>query len=108
MIKQFCEDREVVMCVDLHGHSRKKNIFMYGCTGRSKFKERIFPRLLEKASEIFSFSDCAFGMQKAKEATERIVVYKEMGIVNSYTLEASFCGADFGKHCDFHFNTEHL
>lgn len=55
MIKQFCEDREVVMVVDFHGHSRKKNIFMYGCVGRSKLKEKIFPRLLEKASEIFNF-----------------------------------------------------
>jgi hypothetical protein len=55
MIKQFCDDREVVMVVDFHGHSRKKNIFMYGCIGRSKLKEKIFPRLLEKASEIFNF-----------------------------------------------------
>ena len=30
MLKKFVEDREVVLYVDLHGHSRKKNIFMYG------------------------------------------------------------------------------
>jgi len=30
MIKKFCDDREVVLCADLHGHSRKKNMFMYG------------------------------------------------------------------------------
>ncbi|KAK3260044.1 hypothetical protein CYMTET_30984, partial [Cymbomonas tetramitiformis] len=31
MIKRLTEDREVVMFCDYHGHSRKRNIFMYGC-----------------------------------------------------------------------------
>lgn len=31
-----------------------------------------------------------------------------MGITNTYTLEASFCGADYGKYADFHFNTDLL
>ena len=110
MIKKFCEDREVVLCVDLHGHSRKKNIFMYGCSGRTgtRLKEKIFPRLLEKTSEIFSFADCNFAVQKSKETTARVVLWRELGLVNSYTMESSFCGADFGKHCDFQFNVEHL
>lgn len=108
MIRQFNEEREIVLCADFHGHSRKRNIFMYGCTGRSRLKERIFPKLLEGVSEIFSFKDCVFGIQKAKEGTARIVLYKEMGIINSYTLESSFSGASFGKYADFHFNTDHL
>jgi hypothetical protein len=108
MIRKFCEDREVIMCCDLHGHSRKKNIFMYGCTGKTKLRERIFPKLLEKKSEIFSFNDCAFGLQKSKEGTARIVMYKEMNIINSYTLESSFCGSDFGKRSDHHFTIEDL
>ena len=80
---------------------------MYGCSGRSKLRERVFPKLLERVSEIFSFKDCVFGLQKSKESTARIVLYKEVGINNSYTLESSFCGSDFGKHSDFHFSTEH-
>ena len=31
MIRRLTEDRELVMFCDFHGHSRKKNIFMYGC-----------------------------------------------------------------------------
>ena len=107
MIKKLIEDYDIVMTIDFHGHSRKKNIFMYGCSGRSRLRERIFPKLLERVSEIFSFKDCVFGLQKSKESTARIVLYKEVGINNSYTLESSFCGADFGKHSDFHFSTEH-
>lgn len=108
MIKKLTEEYDIVLSVDFHGHSRKKNIFMYGCTGRTKLKERIFPRLLERVSDIFSFKDCVFGVQKSKEATARIVLYKEFSIINSYTMESSFCGSDFGKHADFHYSTEHL
>jgi len=25
-------EREVALFVDIHGHSRKKNVFMYGCS----------------------------------------------------------------------------
>ena len=47
-------------------------------------------------------------MQKAKEATARIVIWKEMGITNTFTLEASFCGPDQGRYADYHFNIEIL
>ncbi|OMJ74656.1 hypothetical protein SteCoe_26367 [Stentor coeruleus] len=108
MVKQFTEENEIVFSCDFHGHSRKKNVFMYGCIGKNRNREKIFPKLLEKISDVFSFNDCVFGLQKAKESTARIVIYKEFGIINSFTMEASFCGADFGKHADFHFNQEHL
>ena len=35
-------------------------------------------------------------------------MWKELGITNSYTLESSFCGADYGAYADFHFNTDLL
>lgn len=34
--------------------------------------------------------------------------WKELGIQNCYTLESSFCGSDFGKYQDLHFNTNML
>jgi hypothetical protein len=36
------------------------------------------------------------------------VGWKELGITNCFTLESSFCGSDFGKHADLHFNTNML
>jgi len=63
---------------------------------------------MEKNCDIFSFSDCSFVVQKAKESTAWVVAWKEMGITNTYTLEASFCGADYGKYAAFHFNTDLL
>jgi hypothetical protein len=60
--------------------------------------------MLEKSAEVFSFIDCAFSTQKSKDGTGRVVGWKELGIQNSFTLEASFCGSDFGKYADLHFN----
>lgn len=96
MIKKFQEDRDIFLVCDLHGHSRKKNIFMYGNSGRvnDRLKERIFPSLMDKNSEIFNFADCSFAVQKAKESTARVAIWKELGITNTFTLEASFCGSD--------------
>jgi hypothetical protein len=31
MVKKMGEEREVDAFIDLHGHSCKKNVFMYGC-----------------------------------------------------------------------------
>ena len=43
-------------------------------------------------NNIFSLSDCHFGMEKCKESTARVVVFKELNIMNSFTLEVSFFG----------------
>ena len=83
---------------------------MYGNSGRvnDRLKERIFPCLMDKNCDIFNFNDCSFVVQKAKESTARVAVWKELGITNTFTLEASFCGADQGKFADYHFNVELL
>lgn len=30
-IKKLSEERDIVVYCDLHGHSRKQNVFIYGC-----------------------------------------------------------------------------
>ena len=36
MMRKLCQEREVTVYCDLHGHSRKQNIFMYGCDDRAR------------------------------------------------------------------------
>ena len=108
MFRHLLDDREVILFVDIHGHSRKKNVFMYGNSESNGLREKIFPGLLCRSSDCFSFDDCCFKIQKSKESTARVVAYRELGVVNSYTLEASFCGADFGPLGEQHFTTRHL
>ena len=50
------------------------------------------------------YSDCSFHVRKGRESTARVVVAREMNIPCSYTLEATFCGSNYGplKHCHMH------
>lgn len=102
------------MFVDVHGHSRKKNCFMYGCSnaakpnGPDRLKERVFPLLFDKNTDSLSFKDCCFAVQKDRETTGRVVVWREFNVINSFTLEASFCGASAGKYKDCHFTPNQL
>jgi hypothetical protein len=43
------------MLVDLHGHSRKKGVFLYGCEVEKSFdsKVREFPYLMSKISSYY-------------------------------------------------------
>ena len=56
LIKGFSKEREVALFCDLHGHSRRKNIFMYGNTNPENPEEtRMFPYILSKLCDFFSF-----------------------------------------------------
>lgn len=52
MIKKLSQEREVILYCDLHGHSRKNNVFIYGCHNNksmeNRFKEHVFPMMLSK------------------------------------------------------------
>eukprot|EP01135_Chromosphaera_perkinsii_P001578 Nk52_evm48s207 gene=Nk52_evmTU48s207 len=95
---------------DFHGHSRKKMAFMYGCNNPSTLydPEQDFPKILNDIAPAFSFKACRFAVEKYKESTARVVVYSEMGITRSYTLESSYCGADRGPYKGTHFGLFHL
>lgn len=126
-------DRVAIYC-DLHGHSLNRNIFTYGCynkkssskrpagqpvaggnmssatpssTIRASVKNdpRVFPMVVAKNSQFFSFASCDFTVHKSKLNTARVVVNHELGVINSYTLEASFCGPDFGPRKNTQFST---
>lgn len=79
---------------------------MYGCAKDGSKKEQIFPAIMRTNCNTFSFKDCSFLIQKDREGASRIALAKEFNIVNCYTLEASFCGADAGKFEYKHFNLD--
>jgi len=55
-ILEFAERTKILMFCDMHGHSRKKNAFIYGCADKSNpYKTKEFPFLVSKASKSFSF-----------------------------------------------------
>lgn len=109
--KKTLESRKIFMFVDVHGHSRKKNWFMYGCHNKGTDKknlEKVLPLRFSKKHPSFSFDDCNFNVQKDRESTGRVVVRREYNVINSFTLEASLFGADRGVYKDTHFTPSQL
>ena len=101
-------ERKVVLYCDFHGHSRKQNAFFYGCSyknyeqeGRIKNAQlRIIPLLCCQRNNLCSLKDSRFSVEKCKETTARVVVFREMNIMNSFTLECSFYGKEWNAQTD--------
>jgi len=72
-----------------------------------RLRERIFPRLLADCPH-FALGGCSFKVLRSKETTGRVVVWRQFATPNSFTLEASFCGADFGPGAGGHYSIAHL
>jgi len=97
MILKLASQREIALVCDLHGHSARHNIFMYGNTIDSeKSKTRLFPYILSKLNNTFNYTYCSFKMQKSKKGTARINLFEELNeIPNIFTMEASFSGQNY-------------
>ncbi|XP_071618506.1 cytosolic carboxypeptidase 2, partial [Heliangelus exortis] len=110
-VRRVLLEREVVLYCDFHGHSRKNNVFMYGCDGSggggAGLRQRLFPFMLSKnAPDKFSFPSCKFQVQRSKVGTGRVSMW-HMGIANSYTMEVAFGGSTLGGR-NSHFTTEDI
>ncbi|EAS03740.2 zinc carboxypeptidase family protein (macronuclear) [Tetrahymena thermophila SB210] len=106
MIYNFSNHIKLALFCDLHGHSMKKNIFIYGCHDKQQpLACRELPFLMSKLYEPFSFSDCNFMVQKSKEGTARVALWEGLRIPNIFTLESSFCGPSYD---DIHFQQSDL
>jgi murein tripeptide amidase MpaA len=56
MILNLVTERGLVFFCDLHGHSKKKDVFIYGCHDEKEpEKTRILPLILSKICPFFSF-----------------------------------------------------
>ena len=53
-----------------------------------------------QAPHMFSFASCKFAVQRCKESTGRVVMWRR-GVPNSFTMEATFCGSTLGHSPQF-------
>ncbi|XP_036356963.1 cytosolic carboxypeptidase 1 isoform X2 [Octopus sinensis] len=110
---------------DLHGHSQKKNIFLYGCSPLKSWQTldadnptyhewgedisyQILPYILNQTAAAFSLEDSQFHVEEIKETSARVVVWRQLGVVNSYCMESTFCGFDQGTYRNTQVSTHHL
>ena len=64
--------------------------------------------MFDRLNPNFSFNGSSFVVHKSKDSCGRVVMWKEFNLINSYTCEASFCGASQGVYKGLHFNIQML
>nr|XP_027216138.1 cytosolic carboxypeptidase 1-like [Penaeus vannamei] len=92
---------------------------MYGCSrmqswwlGDKEFLDHpdfmLLPRLAQSCMATFSLRDCHFQIERARESTARVAVWRQFEIPMSYTMEASTCGCDQGPYKNYHLSPKQL
>jgi hypothetical protein len=100
-IGAVASSRDLALYCDFHGHSRKKDVFVYGCEHKRGTPERVFPRALHHTCPHFDFDKCSFKVSKGKMNCARVVVWKEFKLAQCYSIEASMAGSSTNG---FHFS----
>ncbi|CAD8097392.1 unnamed protein product [Paramecium primaurelia] len=84
---------QIVGFIDIHGHSAKKNAFLYGPEFQlwncNYYKSRLFAKILSLKTQIFRYYSCLFRINKCKVNTARAVFCEKYDFVNCFTLEVS-------------------
>ncbi|XP_073798977.1 cytosolic carboxypeptidase 4 isoform X9 [Danio rerio] len=113
----------LVFC-DYHGHSRKKNVFLYGCSMKetlwqsgspintASLKEdpgyRTIAKTLDRIAPAFSLNSCNYLVEKSRASTARVVVWREIGVLRSYTMESTYNGCNQGLYKGLQTGTQEL
>jgi murein tripeptide amidase MpaA len=59
VIMNLARNNDVVLFCDFHGHSIKKNAFIYGChDAKNPLSSRLFPYILSRLDPSFAFDKC--------------------------------------------------
>lgn len=77
--------------LDFHGHSVRKNVFVYGpeyeIWESNYYRTRMLPKIMAGRTEVFRYYSCLFRISHWKRTTARAVFLKH--IPHCYTVEAS-------------------
>ena len=68
-------------------HSARTRLLIVNCLSLS----------VPQCPDKFSFRSCKFQIRRCKESTGRVVMWRQMNIYNSFTLEATFSGTILDK-----------
>jgi len=76
-----------------------KGVFLYGNAGEeNQEKYWLFPYIMAKTCPFFSYKASKLEVNKNKNSTARVVMWKKLNIPSVYTIEASFYGLKSGEH----------
>ncbi|KAG8197180.1 hypothetical protein JTE90_011338 [Oedothorax gibbosus] len=110
--------KPLVFC-DYHGHSRRSNAFFFGCNPEQSWwpndetkpdsqSFKVLPLLMNEITPTFSLDDCEFTVERCRESTGRVTVWRQFNVQLSYTLECSYGGCSQGKYNGYHLGIPQL
>ena len=80
IVRKLAQKTNPFIFLDFHGHSAKKNVFMYGPNYSIDHKHyltsRIYPKIISKLSKAFRFYSCVFKISESKINTGRSLMPK--------------------------------
>lgn len=101
VLKKFLKDTfpkessRFAMFLDIHAHSAACSIFIYSPNPENDkdlpYVKRL-PTLLDINSPYFMLSNCKWANEKSKRNCARLSVYRDFGLLDSYTIESSCWG----------------
>lgn len=97
MLRSLARDSDrLAFYFDVHSHSNKKSIFMYGphfpLHSEHYLKIRILPKLLQSVSKMFRYYSCRFKSEKNKKNCSRLALSRYLRLPTCYTIETSMMG----------------
>lgn len=85
--------QKIAYLFDLHGHSAKKNIFVFGeeseIGSHRYLYSRIIPKIIADSIDSFKLDHCLFKASKEKTNTARVYFSKKYHL-NAITFEQSY------------------
>ncbi|XDV53169.1 hypothetical protein PO909_021747 [Leuciscus waleckii] len=64
---------------------------------------RTIAKTLDRIAPAFSFNNCNYLVEKSRASTARVVVWREIGVLRSYTMESTYNGCNQGIYKVSHF-----
>ena len=93
LIARLQRKYKVLVFLDFHGHSQRKNTFFYGpaypISHRDYYRCRALPKLIEKINPSFRFYSCSFQISEVKRSAARAVALSQLRVPYAFTVESS-------------------
>lgn len=106
------KEKKLTFYFDMHAHSKKKGVFMYGphfpLHSAKYYKIKVLPKLLSETTDMFRYYSCRFRNEAAKSQTARLVICNEFRLPYTYTIEISSHGYLNSERITIPFNQEYL
>lgn len=93
LIRSIALEDKPFIFLDFHGHSAKKNVFVYGpdyaIDSPFYLPSRLLPKIISKKTSAFRYYACMFKINSCKQNTGRAIMLRDHGVNFSFTVEAS-------------------